>query len=70
MASSEDGLLHPLNHVTKYDEDPNGIKIVITACLRSIEGRCGSRVTSYSRERPMSHPAPSNTDPIRLTATR
>lgn len=22
MASSEDGLLHPLNHVTKYDEDP------------------------------------------------
>jgi hypothetical protein len=27
MASSEDGLLHPLNHVTKYDEDPNGMKL-------------------------------------------
>src|SRR5882724_1378056 len=29
-----------------------------------------SRATSYHRERPMSHPAPSNAEPIRLTATQ
>ena len=54
----------------KSDEDPNGMKIVVTSCLRGIEGRCGSRVTSYCRERPMSQPTPSNTDAIQLTATR
>ena len=48
----------------------NGIKIVVTSCLRGVYGGCVSRVTSYHRERSMSHPVPSNADPIRLTVAR
>lgn len=60
----------PDARTVKSGSDWNGIEIVVTSCLIDVYGGCMSHAISSHQGCPISHPTPSNAEPIRLTATR